>query len=82
MPEKKQLTVSQLVDFLGKFPADAPVCVEGCDCAGEAIGVVMDKDGDVMVVRNGGVDNWDSGGRKGSAVKAELSGDRVLGRDD
>lgn len=35
----KQLTVSELIDLLAKFPPDMLVQVEGCDCIGVAVGV-------------------------------------------
>lgn len=49
---KRPLTVAELIEQLQKYPADMPVLHEGCDCWGEASGVVAETDssGDVVLI--------------------------------
>ncbi len=42
--ECKQMTAGELADLLAKVPRDVPVILEGCDCTGEAGGVLIEFD--------------------------------------
>lgn len=46
-----QLTVAELVAELQKYPPDALVWHEGCDCHGAANGVVIVEYGDILITR-------------------------------
>lgn len=48
-----QLTVGQLRELLGRFPLDAPVELEGCDCYGKCCGAEMDGE-EVLLRRRDG----------------------------
>lgn len=51
--QMKQLTVAELIELLKAMPQDALVFHEGCDCYGEANGVVFDEtDKTVLITRN------------------------------
>lgn len=39
------LTVAELITELQKYPGEAVVCTEGCDCYGSAVGVEFDAEG-------------------------------------
>jgi hypothetical protein len=49
--DKPQLTVAQLIEELKKFPQEALVEIDGCDCTGDATGVDSWADGRVIILR-------------------------------
>lgn len=53
--EKKQATVSELIEALKSMPPDALVSTEGCDCEGAAWKPILDDDGSVCIART---DEW------------------------
>ena len=48
------MTVAQLIEMLRGVPPDLPMILEGCDCVGDAAGVVA-RDGGAMITRPDGV---------------------------
>jgi len=45
-------TVGELIKELQKFDKDLPVFTEGCDCTGNAVSVIMDTDGTILIKRD------------------------------
>lgn len=45
------MTVQELINHLSTASPDGQVFVEGCDCDGEAGGIVLFPDGDVVIAR-------------------------------
>lgn len=45
------MTVSQLIEELGKMPSDSIVLIEGCDCDGHAGGVEEREDNTILITR-------------------------------
>lgn len=46
------MTVADLINKLQLLPPDAKVETEGCDCIGDAAGVVIETDGTVLITRH------------------------------
>jgi len=46
------MTVAELIEALKAMPQDAFVYHQGCDCTGNASGVVLEEDGSVLIERN------------------------------
>ena len=49
---KEQLTVKELINILRKFPKDALVWHEGCDCWGKADGVRELDNNEILITRS------------------------------
>lgn len=51
--DKPQLTVGQLIDILIKEDLTLPVMLEGCDCGGEAVGLIRQGNPPyILITRN------------------------------
>jgi hypothetical protein len=46
-----RLTVKELIKQLQEMPQDAEVYTEGCDCYGDAAGVMQNADNSVLITR-------------------------------
>jgi hypothetical protein len=44
--DDRTLTVAQLIEKLKEMPQDIPVYTEGCDCTGNAAGVMKEGSGE------------------------------------